>query len=710
MPRIKALGRVFAILTLCSLFSAAQNKPLLTLDDFFDSVSIDSVRLSPNGGSVVIATSRADWDKNRFREDLWLYRENASGLVQLTRSGQDHDPQWSPDGKWIAFLSERSAALTKGENVANRERSPEIARLYLVSPTDGATYAVEEGDEEVHSFAWSADSSALYFATREPWSNAQEENYRNQWKDAERYRESERGDVIYSIAVTQIIAHAREGISSANKIGSSPFRIEQLAASPDGSNLAFLTTAVSQRWEDLDAYEIYLLHLGSAIARDPERLTRNNAVEENLQWSPDSLGLFFVVRSGSVDGAYQDVQGRIYSLDPKTKSIQRWAKSFAGTIEEYALTKDGGLLATAALGTEVQFYFQSSPNSDFAEISGLQGSYGKVTGDDPGHHISAVPGSAHVAFQYSSGEHPAEVYFASSKEDIRQAQAITSFNRRLAEHELPKLTTYHWTADDGTPVEGLLLYPPGKFGAKHLRTFTLIHGGPVPYGLRNGFEADWYEWGALAASNDWLVFEPNYRGSAAYGDRFMLGIIPKLVSRPGKDILEGIDALVRDGIADPDQLTVGGYSYGGYLTNWLITQTDRFRAAVTGAGAVEHAAEWGIDDTTFDDAYFMGGRPWEAAQNYMDEAAIFHFGNVKTPTHIVTGGSDIRVAAAQAYLLDHALHSLGVPETLLIFPGEGHGLGHNPWHGKIKVREELKWLEKYGQPSAPAGVTSGDAR
>ena len=231
---------------------------------------------------------------------------------------------------------------------------------------------------------------------------------------------------------------------------------------------------------------------------------------------------------------------------------------------------------------------------------------------------------------------------------------------------------------------------------------TLIHGGPADVD-GDHFEADWYQWSGLAATNGWLVFEPNYRGSTGYGDKFLMQIVPEIVSRPGKDILAGVDALVKDGVADPEHLAIAGYSYGGYMTNWLITQTTRFKAAMTGAGAVEHAGNWGNDDTTFDDAYFLGGRPWEAPQRYHDEAALFQIDKVKTPTHMVAGSDDIRVAVLEDYLLDHALHSLGIPSTLLIFPGEGHGLGKNPWHGKIKVREEMKWLEKYAGKS---GITS----
>jgi dipeptidyl aminopeptidase/acylaminoacyl peptidase len=141
------------------------------------------------------------------------------------------------------------------------------------------------------------------------------------------------------------------------------------------------------------------------------------------------------------------------------------------------------------------------------------------------------------------------------------------------------------------------------------------------------------------------------------------------VSRPGKDILSGVDALLKDGTADPNRLTIGGYSYGGYMTNWLITQTTRFKAAVTGAGAVEHTANWGNDDMTADDTYNLGGPPWEAAKRYVDEAAVYRIDNVRTPTHIVVGADDIRVAAAEQYLLDRALHSLGIPSTLLVFRG-----------------------------------------
>ena len=243
----------------------------------------------------------------------------------------------------------------------------------------------------------------------------------------------------------------------------------------------------------------------------------------------------------------------------------------------------------------------------------------------------------------------------------------------------------------------MLIYPPGKFGAKNLPTFTWIHGGPQ---MADGDEfrsPHPWAWFTLAATQGWLIFDPNYRGSTGYGDAFTLAFVPKVNSRSGKDILEGVDALVKDGIADPDRLAVGVYSNGGFLTNWLITQTMRFKAAVSGAGIVENVAMWGNSDAPVYFAYSLGGVPWETEANYNAEAAIWQMGKVTTPTLIISGSADANTPAFESYLLERALYTRGVPHSLLIFPSEGHSFDTNPWHVKIAVREELKWIEKYAK-------------
>ena len=709
---------VIALLLTSTVITAMAQKPPLTLDDFFKSVDISAVKLSPDGRSVLIGTQRADWKQQIFRKDLWLYHDNGQGggaLIQLTQSGHDYNPRWSPDGRWIAFVSDREVSSENQEqnSPGKGAEKKHITQIYLISPAGGEAFPVTSGAESVHTFAWSPDSRTLYFATRTPWSPEQDEAYKKEWKDVIQYREEERGDTVYGLSLDDALArHAAEGTKSsedhekkekqapatpgARVLTASTFRVAELAPSPDGRTLAFSTGSISERVEAVKPYEIYTLDLSGASPQAARQLTHNNALEEHLRWSPDSRQLFFRVDMGSVEGKYQDLQSRVYSLDVGSGQSTRWAASFGGPLSPFEITAAGALLAPARLGTQVQVYEESAATSPFEKKAGWPGTYDS---------ISVADHSPRVALVYSSLQRPSEVYLADSADKLADARPITAFNKLFTERALPEGKPYRWTADDGSPVEGMLIYPPGHLGEKHLRMLTLIHGGPADAD-GDHFEADWYQWAGLAASNGWLVFEPNYRGSSGYGDKFMSQIVPHLVSRPGKDILEGIDALVKDGIADPNQLAVAGYSYGGYMTNWLITQTTRFKAAMTGAGAVEHAANWGNDDLTYDDAFYLGGRPWEAESMYNQEAALWQINKVTTPTHIVGGSQDIRVSILEQYLLEHALRSLGVPCTLLLFPGEGHGLGNNPWHGKIKVREELKWLRKYaggGGAAAAAG-------
>jgi dipeptidyl aminopeptidase/acylaminoacyl peptidase len=726
------------ILFACALLSFADTKPKLTLDEFFNSVSYTDLAISPDGNAVVICTERADWDQQIFRHDLWLYRADhhgepqAAALIQLTQSGHDTSPKWSPDGRWIAFLSERKSATEKDSDSGDDKKEKkdgsddkaEVTQVYVISPSGGESIQMTQGQGDVHAFSWSADSHTLYFATRNPWTKQQKDDYKEQWKDVVQYRAAERSDTIFALDLNSAINRNFTAVTKesskeeseaeresdqtpgAHAIATTPLRIDDLIAAPDGAKLAFLTNSISQRQEKNEDVELFAVDLknvapasspatADSTTTHPRQLTHNQAIESHPRWANDSRHIFFTVEGGDVSGPYRDLQPHLYWVDSGTGAVEQWSKDFIGPVEHYAVSANE-ILASARLGTEVAAYSANQPNQSLHKLNGWSGTY---------EQISAATRSSKIAFIYSSLQKPAEVYLADSPDKLDQARPISAFNQPLAEKDLPQGKPYRWRADDGTTIEGMLIYPPGidpgKPEAKNLPLFTFIHGGPADAD-GDHFAADWYQWSALAATNGWLVFEPNYRGSTGYGDKFLEQIVPQIVSRPGKDILEGIDALVKDGIADPAHLTVGGYSYGGYMTNWLITQTTRFKAAVTGAGAVENVGNWGNDDTTADDAYFLGGRPWEAWQRYHDEAAIFQIDKVRTPTHMVAGANDIRVAVLEDYLLEHALYSLGIPNALLIFPGEGHGLDKNPWHGKIKVREELKWLQTYG------GVPTGN--
>jgi dipeptidyl aminopeptidase/acylaminoacyl peptidase len=680
---------IFAGLVLSSFPLVAQSaKGPITLDEFMNATDITEVRLSPDGSAALIATVDSDWQHDRFRNDLWIWKAQTGQTVPLTRSGHARAPQWSPDGRYIAFLSDLPL-----ENGEEKDTDNVSERVWLIAADTGESFPLYDEKLDAHAFAWSADGSRIFFSCASPLAKAAEEARKAQWKDVIRWREQERGDLLlsmpWSAAPRNPTAHAVSEDAPAlpalsRTIAAGEDEIKEIAPDPKGAQIAWVTDSVSHRLEDPRHNEIYLVSTAGGEAR---RLTNNVALENSPQWSGDGSKLYFHVGAdaGTIDPPYRDVQGRLYLLDPTSGVVKRLGADFAGSFEDYTVTSDGRVIATGLKGTEQQLYAIDAEHAVL--LPGLPGTY---SGVDSGLHTQGL------LVKHSTLTEPTQVYLAADPAHPGQAKTISNFNLLFTQRAQPEWKPYRWKADDGTMVEGILIYPPHRMGDKKLRMLTLIHGGPAEAN-GNYFGADWYEWATLAAANGWLVFRPNYRGSSGYGDEFMLQISPHLVSRPGKDILEGVDALVKDGIADPDRLTIGGYSYGGYMTNWLITQTNEFKAAVTGAGAVEHAANWGNDDLTYDDANYLGGAtPWQNPVLYQSEAALFQMDKVKTPTHIVGGNADVRVSYLEDVLLERALQQLQVPHSLLVFPGEGHSLEKDPWHGYIKVREELQWLEKYG--------------
>jgi acylaminoacyl-peptidase len=677
---------VLVLALLACLPVAAQQT--ITLDEFMNATDVQEVKLSPDGSAAVITAADPDWQHNRFSSDLYIWKEKSGTTVPFTRSGHARAPQWSPDGRFVAFLSDLPLA-------DDDKDAPE--RVWLIAADSGESFPLYKEKLSAHAFAWSPDGSRFYFSCSAPLAKSAEEAYKAQWKDVIRWREQERGDQLLALPFAGAMAAAQKNEPAhppavaddalplpalATKITAVTDEITEIAPAPKGDVIALATDSVSHRLEDPAHNEIYLVSGGGGDAR---RVTHNEAREASLQWSGDLLYFHVGGDEGALDGPFRSIQGRLYSLDPASGKVQRLGAAFTGSFESYAVMADGRLIAAGQKGTQQQLY-----RIDQEKAIPLPGQAGTYAGVSAGLH------SRSLAVRYSTVTQPIQGLLIPNAAHPDQAKTISSFNGLFAQRAQPEWKTYQWKADDGTQVEGMLIYPPHRMGEKKLRMLTLIHGGPADAD-GDRFGADWYEWANLAAANGWLVFRPNYRGSSGYGDDFMLQIAPHLVSRPGKDILEGVDALVKDGIADPERLTIGGYSYGGYMTNWLITQTNEFKAAVTGAGAVEHAANWGNDDTTYDDAWYLGGAtPWQNPGIYQSEAALFQMDKVRTPTHIVGGNADVRVSYLEDVLLERALEKLQVPHSLLVFPDEGHSLEKDPWHGYIKVREELLWLEKYG--------------
>ena len=593
--------------------------------------------------------------------------------------GDSSQPIWSSSGNWIAFLTAGYATGNWTKEQTTSKKPTKIEHfIYLYSVFSGKVVPVSTGSITPSALAWSESDSSLYLAgvSSEPRVDDQIE-----WKDVIRYRQ------LISDHTTTIVRIDNPSFSAkVVPVTTVPFLIGQLIFAPKVQKL--LLTSVAYTDEVSDAFEIYSINLGQS--QSLSRLTNNDASEVELQLAHDGTHVLFI-EYNRVEDTLRHVQTRLYSLDLITGRVERLAKDFMGGIAGYTINYEGGVYIVEQLRTNLYIYMQRSPTGPSILLDGWNGTY---------QYLTSSPGrSKSLAFVYSSLEQAKEVYLTERADRPSSAKAITNENELFDQRDLPKAEVYQWrNKQDNQTIEGILHYPPDRFHAKNLPLLILIHGGPFSASV-NGFGGGWYQWAPLAATYGWLVLEPNYLGSSGYGDSFVSDILDQPVSRPGRDILAAVDQLTEEGIVDPQQLAVGGYSYGGFVTNWLITQTTRFNAALSGAGAVDHLSAWGTMDVPGFYKLLFGALPWDVPSRYAQESPIYQLDKVQTPTLIVTGEDDVRVNADQSYILERGLQYLRVPTELLVFPKEGHGLERDPWHGKIKVREELKWLEKYGHTS-----------
>ena len=670
----------FSLLLVLQFFAcfAVEYKPKLTFDEFFDYTTFPLLSFSPNGRYLLIQTSRPSWNTSSYENTLWLYDVQNKTKISMTNNVHTAiKAQWSSTGNFIALLLKNHSTINKMDDGRTKQQLEQY--LYLYSVMSGELLPVPIGEYILSALTWSNNDSSLYIAGTSLWSKSGENNLIL-------YRENLLVRSTTTVSRIDLNLSNRPLSAETTIIRNISFRIDQLLYASSIEKLIF--SSASTLVENMNDFELYSMDLQNTSILS--KLTNNEAYEMALQLSIDGRHVLFRTLSHSSNRRkFNDTQYRLYSLNLANGQITQLGKCFRGSISGYTTKSGSNVYILGQLGTEVHIYTQQSSTDDLVDHVGWNGTY---------ESIASSRNNEAIAFVYSSFEKPMEVYLANSIDQLQSAQAITNENDLFTRRDLPQTKVYRWiNEDDHREIEGILHYPPGKFQSQKLPLLVLIHGGPYRASL-NGLDLTWYHWATLGASEGWLVFEPNYRGSTGYGDQFLNEIRYKPLSRPGKDILCGVDQLIKDGVVDPQRLAVGGYSYGGFLTNWIITRTTRFNAALSGVGAVDFTSTWGAMDLPVLISYLFGGFPWEVPHIYQNEAPIYQLDKIRTPTHIITGENDIRVPASQSFILERSLRELGLPVKLIIFPKAGHSW-NNPWHRKIKVREELNWLQKYGNQS-----------
>ncbi|MFQ5424059.1 MAG: alpha/beta hydrolase family protein, partial [Phycisphaerae bacterium] len=489
-----------------------------------------------------------------------------------------------------------------------------------------------------------------------------------------------------------------------NKLIDEPRAIRDFVVAPDQQRIAMITTPTDKRitfegWSRVDVWEADT----GKIASLPDPMWRGDA--------PSPYGW---IESPCWDHAGRKLAFRVdWDGYPSEIFVARFKH---GAVVMQRLTRPDGVSLSPK---HMQWRGKSDDLCFIAEQrararvyctanirNGKQGPSRSLTeGDIVCEAFSFGRGGRMLAAAMSDVTHGPDVFLWTFGGDPGRNERLTLVNPQVETWKLPKIQTFAWKSADGVTVEGILELPPDYDGHERLPLIVVIHGGPTAASLlRMRF---WIYGRVCYASRGFAVLSPNYRGSTGYGDTFMTDLIGHKNDRDVADILSGVDALIEKGMADPTQMGVMGWSNGGYLTNCVITRTDRFKAASSGAGISDVAMQWSIEDTPGHVINFQQGFPWTRASEMRAASPLFAVDHVKTPTLFHVGGADARCPPAHQRAMFRAMNQyLGVPAQLVVYPGEGHGLAKYT-NRKAKMEWDAAWFDRYilGKDAPDAGVS-----
>jgi dipeptidyl aminopeptidase/acylaminoacyl peptidase len=671
---MRTLG--LALLMVASL--AAQSSSPVTLRsmtpaDVLAIKGANGVRISPEGKWVLYELASSDPKDNRARNEIWL--ASAAGQTapfkprRFTSGRQDRSPQWSPDGQWVAFLGTRGDAAEAGAAGGAEGTGGAAARqqIFLMPAFGGEADALTDAKSGVTSFAWSPDSARIAFVATVPLTDAQE-------KDQKDRIDARVIDADYRYSHLWVIdAESKK----ATEIVKNNAVLADPQWSPDGRRLAFVSRP-TPRADDGGLSDVYITNADGTGS--PRKLLENEGPDDTPRWSPDGRSIALTSRDaqhGRLGIAHLIVipaeggKPRDLSPDPDAEPT------------DLVWSADGSALYfRAAHHTTAQIYR--------AAVSG--GTPEALTRDEATiTSFSVSHDGTRMAFSRSDLQHAPDVYVSSlPKVSIER---VTDHSPSLRDLALGRSEVIHWSGKDGMALEGLLIYPVGYRGGNRVPLVAAIHGGPSGVWAQ-AFPRTVNNYTHVWAGKGWAVFLPNIRGSSAYGEKFQVANVRDWGGMDYWDIQTGLDELVKRGIADPDRMVQTGWSYGGYMTAWTLTQTARFKAVVVGAGLTDMFSMYPTNDLhRVLDGYF-GDTPWNDLESYRRASAMTYITQAKTPTLILHGGADVRVPVSQGQELYVGLQKNNVPVQMVVYPREGHGFSE-PRHILDKMKRETEWIEKY---------------
>lgn len=675
--RVLALAGLLALLP--TLASAQPAPRRLVLDDFNRIVALGDPQRSPDGDWVAYTVTTIDAAKDTRNTDIWMARWDGTAQQQLTSSpDSESSPRWSPDGRYLAFLASRGTDDEKKQG----------AQLWLLPRQGGEALKVSDVKGGLSNIQWSPDSTRIAFELSDV-NPADEPETMDGWKrkttppiviDRYHFKEDRTG---YLTRHYTHIAMFDLATKTATTLTSGQVDDQHPAWSPDGTRIAFISKRAQADPDRTTNADVWVVDAKAGAT--PRQMTATPEAETGRPtWSPDGSRLAVLVGDTDTNYAYDlNKLGVIAANAPGPAAVRLLSPTLDRAVFAPSWSKDG---------QRISFLLEDDRSQHAASVPAEGGTPRRLTGD--GMVVAALsPNGAddrHAAVLSTSNTLP-ELFAL----DGGTPRRLTRHNQALqAEVQFATAENLTSRSKDGAEVHSILVKPAGWTAGRRSPMVVYIHGGPNGQD-DHGFDFT-HQW---LAAQGYLVLAPNYRGSSGRGAQYQKAIHGDWGHLEVVDVLGAVDEAVRQGLADPDRLGIGGWSYGAITTNYTIASDTRFKAAVSGAGSSLQLSLYGHDQYIVQYEVEVG-LPWKAQDRWLKVSyPFFHADRIRTPTLFMGGEKDFNVPITGSEQMYQALRSLGIDTQLVIYPGQFHGLT-TPSYERDRLQRYADWFGKYLQPAA----------
>ena len=664
-----------------------------TVADFVAPELANEFHISPDGQWVVWAKTVPDAEKDERVSQLYLTSLKEKKEIQLTRSrNKDESPRWSPDGRLVAFLSDRPLPKPPAKEQAPADDASK-AQLWLINPFGGEPWPLTRSEREVKGFDWIDAETILIAAEEDP--SLYERNLKEKKDDSRAV-----DDAMHTPPVRLFKLNVKT--QEVARFTRNDDWIQLLAVSPDGKKaVAVHQRSLSYEFDQRVKPVTFLYDLTSG--KSQQLFTDGAVLPAKIRWKLNSTG-FFAVSPYSTHPVYREaVVEQLYYYDladeHSVKVDLGWENELGiDANNEIAITPDG-FLALLAAGARYKLARYTRDGATWKR-TWVEGEHANNVFD-----FDVSRDGRTIVYNFSTACRPPQWFRAGLGESALIApEQITDLNPSFQKKPAAKSEVARWKGARNEEVEGILYYPQNYAAGKKYSLVVMIHGGPLGADM-DFWEEDYAYPINLYTQRGAFVLQPNYHGSGNYGLAWAESIGGgKYYDLEVPDIEKGVDDLIARGFVDPERMGLLGWSNGAILTIALTVHSTRYKVASAGAGDVEQPSDWAYaDDGAAFDNYYFGAAPYEDPELYIRKSPLYEFSKVRTPTIIFSGTEDRSVGHVQGWEHFRTLEQLGLTNTrFLVLPGEPHG-PHKLSHRRRKLAEEQAWFDKYlFQPGAAA--------